>query len=315
MSIWGLTMNEFESAQQVPIGQRRKMSHHCGDGTPLMIGQTQEILWWKCYRCQPVAKVQQKQLTLEQKTALLAADSELSGSITVSYPTDATDDLPVTALSYLGARNVSASVALTRGVKYSPSTDRLLIPQFNGDKLVSISARLMRWRRGDTRPKFLTLGGVGSSVPICINECNDPLADVLVLTEDLLSSWAVAKVLPSASVVSTSMNAVQASTLLSKYPKVIVWLDGDAAGEDGSVAIRRTLELLGKEVMDIWTPLDPKYYSITELTMIIGGALYGRKAIENPKVQGRLSQVNHISRYENPRWEDCRYTGGFQALL
>ena len=309
-------MNEFELAKQVPIGQRRKVPHHCGDGTPLMIGQTAEILWWKCYRCQQVARVQEKVLTLEQKTALLQADKELLGSTTVNYPTDATTELPVTALSYLGVRNVSASVALSRGVKYSPSMDRLLIPQFKDGNLVSLGARLMRWRRGDVRPKFLTLGAQGGAVPICVNTCTDGLEkSVIILTEDLLSSWAVAKVQHSASVVSTSMNAVQASTLLYDYPKVIVWLDGDEAGESGSVAIRRTLELLGKEVVDIWTPLDPKYYSTTELIMIIGGALYGRKAVKNTKVQRRLSEVNHISRYENPRWSDAKYTGRFQTLL
>ena len=308
-------MDEFQLASQVPINQRRKMAHHCGDGTPLMLGQTEEILWWKCYRCQPTARVQEKTLTLEQRTLLLASDTKMMSQKSVAFPQDSTSVLPVTALSYLGVRNVSASVAISRGVKYSPSMDRMLIPQYNGDKLISIGARLMKWRRGDVRPKFLTLGGQGSAVPICINACDNPLEDVLVLTEDLLSSWAVAKVLTSASVVSTSMNSVQVSTLLDNYPRVIVWLDGDKAGEDGSVAIRRTLELLGKEVMDIWTPLDPKYYSITELTMILGGALYGCEAAQNTKVQRRLQKVNHVSRYDNPRWEDAKYTGRFQTIL
>lgn len=308
-------MDEFQLASQVPINQRRKMAHHCGDGTPLMLGQTEEILWWKCYRCQPTARVQEKTLTLEQRTLLLASDTKMMSQKSVAFPQDSTSVLPVTALSYLGVRNVSASVATSRGVKYSPSMDRMLIPQYNGDKLISIGARLMKWRRGDVRPKFLTLGGQGSAVPICINACDNPLEDVLVLTEDLLSSWAVAKVLTSASVVSTSMNSVQVSTLLDNYPRVIVWLDGDKAGEDGSVAIRRTLELLGKEVMDIWTPLDPKYYSITELTMILGGALYGCEAAQNTKVQRRLQKVNHVSRYDNPRWEDAKYTGRFQTIL
>ena len=309
-------MDEFQLASQVPTNQRRKLAHHCGDGTPLMVGQTEELLWWKCYRCQPTARVQEKTLTLEQRTLLLASDTKMMQSQTVAYPADSTSELPVTALSYLGVRNVSASVAISRGVKYSPSMDRLLIPQFNGDKMISLGARLMKWRRGDVRPKFLTLGNQGSAVPICVNVCTDPLEnELLILTEDLLSSWAVAKIQTSASVVSTSMNAVQASTLLNKYPRVIVWLDGDKAGEDGSVAIRRTLELLGKEVMDIWTPLDPKYYSTKELTMIIGGALYGCEAAQNTKVQRRLQAANHVSRYVNPRWEDAKYTGRFQTLL
>jgi DNA primase len=59
---------------------------------------------------------------------------------------------------------------------------------------------------------------------------------------------------------------------MKNYP-VIGWFDGDKAGRNGFVKLRKALSPFGVEPKRISTPKDPKTYSRAAITQFIKDAL------------------------------------------
>ena len=302
----------LDEAKRCPVGTRRHVTHRCGSGEPMLVGQSDTAYWCKCFRCVDGGVVE-KELTLEQKAAMLAADAELKQVPygTVALPPDATEELSAACLAYLGRRGITGSRAKELGLRYSPGSNRLLICVYGGKSNTThygtqprfITARLMGWTRQSTRPKHYCIG----CNDVCILcEAEDNLYDdVIVLTEDQLSAWAVARITDSISCNSTSASSVVLSRCMG-YGTVVVWLDGDVAGIAGAKRIKSRLSLLGKQVVSVQSEYDPKEYSQREIIHIIGEAS-GQQITKDSKAQRKLSSINWDTRPKEHRLRSIRY--------
>lgn len=99
--------------------------------------------------------------------------------------------------------------------------------------------------------------------------------NTVVLTEDILSATKIQYVarrygLPLGEVI--SLNGTKGSDSLSLYlmdKDVLIWLDGDSAGVQGSVKLYRDLQSIAKSVKIIQGEGDPKDYSYQDIQDIV----------------------------------------------
>jgi hypothetical protein len=220
-------------------------------------------------------------------------------------PKDATLDIskwPEDAITYLASRNYSLRNNI-HAVMYAPSIRRLLLPvKGDGDAIIGAFGRLVG--KDSKLPKFIQLGAA-FNIPthVYINNMLN-IARTVVLCEDVLSAWNVSRAINAGSVLGTTVNSTHISTLYD-YDHVVLWLDGDKYGRRGAIAATRLLQLVGKTVTRIDSPLDPKYYSLVELFEIIG-EIFGREVIKTDEAQAILERVPYISKRLNSRTRDVK---------
>lgn len=102
----------------------------------------------------------------------------------------------------------------------------------------------------------------------------DPLPGIVV-TEDILSSVRVGRVLPSISTLGTSLHYNVAQHALNPCERVFIWYDGDEAGVRGATKAKKTLTMLGIPCSIVTTDKDPKEYNNEEIKDIIQAVLCG----------------------------------------
>lgn len=97
--------------------------------------------------------------------------------------------------------------------------------------------------------------------------------EVCVLTEDILSAVSVATTNKYDAIPllgTTPANFPQLVSKLSKYKKVIIWLDNDEAGASGGTELHTRLQMLGSfSVARYFSPLDPKKYHVSKIVEML----------------------------------------------
>lgn len=237
-------------------------------------------------------------MQLSDYADIIGATKAITAQQTYSLPLDATFDVrkwPSSAVYYCAIRNYSVSKN-AHSIAYAPQTRRLLLPVSDGHgRTVGAFGRLIGDYNVVSRlPRYIQMGSTRNIpvAPLVSNMLGD--ISTVVLTEDLLSAWNVSRVIDAGSVLGTVVNHTHISTL-ADYERVILWLDSDKYGQQGAARAVKLLELVGKDVIRVSSPLDPKYYSLSELLSIIGGVL-GREIIKTNEVQEQLQRIAWLNR-------------------
>lgn len=271
----------LEAAQQLPLGGKSAIVHICGTGRKLLI-EHKEAGWaaW-CFRCSEPGFVPKPKPSLAERIALLnrqrEEDRKIEASIKPPMPAEFNPtEWPDEAKVWLYKAGLDNDWLEHLGFYWCPPARRVVIP------VLDKSGALAFWQaRGfdPKRPKYLSPAlPPGVNKPIYeADPCRpteDRRADVLVITEDILSAVKVGEVAAGWSILGTSLNALHEAEI-GKYgaSRVLVWLDPDDAGIAGRRKIVPRLRALGIDAKSVRADLDPKCYPTDEIRRKITACL------------------------------------------
>jgi hypothetical protein len=268
-------------ARKLPCG-RTVRTKCCKDDQSLVISHTEKGYSAFCFRCGKDSSkfvphgARSTEEILRHRREL---ESYLSDRSTLYLPSDFKvmhKDVPSEAWLWFLKSGVSSLLCETYGFGYSESLGRVVLPVRSpkGDLLAVQSRAIYK----DQVPKYVTRT---SGVPNVYFESDDDLLltqefkNSLVITEDILSSARVGRVIPSLSTLGTYLSdKVVVRSAMEQREHVYIWYDGDQAGVDGSHKAKKVLDLMGVPNTIIETKLDPKEYSNDKITQIV-------KSVEN----------------------------------
>jgi hypothetical protein len=274
------------AARALPYGTKTKIRcTECGTDKTLMVSHGTKGCSAYCFRAScgftdfrphgelSLAQLRQRQLDTEA----------LQRSNVVALPSDCTDDLSAPARVWLLKAGVNEHLRSTYGIQYSPRYDRVILPVRKDGKLLGYTARALN----GASPKYIAKfadpsNAVFLSDPKLMLKDTDaqqkgPIEFDLIVTEDILSAIRVGRTVPSAAILGTAFTDAHMSRLRSALAgtrhRVGVWTDGDAAGRNSSLRIRRMLQLCGCEVRPIRTTRDPKFHSNREIRLCLSSTV------------------------------------------
>lgn len=248
---------------EVPVGQSRRFEADCGEGRPLSIyNYGHEVHAW-CFRCGPqgIYTVQESFAErMERMRSQEAAEDVVKGSSALPLPPEFKwEEWPVAAQQWLLKAGITEQSAQELGIYYHQPTRRVVIPIIYKGEVVYWQARSVGGGIKYINPKVSKAGFV--------SEYGE--GSVVVLTEDMLSTFKVAKVTKAICLLGTKLNDKIVARLRELSLPIKVWLDPDAAGRDGALSIVRHLTLLGMDIEMIYSEEDPKAYAESELNEFI----------------------------------------------
>lgn len=258
----------LEVAERLPLGQSKRVNHHCGPGRTLKINHEKQGYSAYCFRCHLKSFTRKERRSLsdfdivQQKTV---TKEVLDGSLTL--PEDFTLDIPDDYAVWLWKYGFDRELSKELGFGYSPKWGRIVLPVYDGSGLRYIQARATEFPV--QQPKYLDLGNKDGVLATF-----GDISERVILTEDILSAAKVGLVSGAASIMGTSMSIKQAMKL-SHCSEIVWWLDGDRAGIRGRNEYKSHFDLLDIKQSFIQTPKDPKKYSRRKITEFINnrGAL------------------------------------------
>lgn len=257
----------LDAAQQLKPGRSRRLPHHCGGGSPLVVYANADGWSCWCHRCQEGGSVA-KELTKEERLAKLTgqanADAEVEADLDPPWPPVRNpEDWPQNAQAWLLRAGFSFNDIRKHGWFYHRKSDRVVLPILSGSEVIFWTARAVEFK---DRAKYL-MPTFADRSKIVARYGSGP---TLVLCEDILSA---AKV---------GMNGVTAWALLgTKVPPgvlvelmrwpgpILVWLDPDDPGQAGARKIRKTLAAAGIDSRNVVSSKDPKLLFHSEIQEVL----------------------------------------------
>lgn len=194
-----------------------------------------------------------------------ALDNVENEDVCPPMPDDITQDYGPDAMDWVSQYGIKAEELYKNNVVYSQRYRQLIFPFFDGRTLVAWTAR--NFREGSQKyftqgaknyaPRiYLSVDNVGSRVP-------DRASRRLVLVEDCLSALKCARVCDSMPVLGVTLPRDLLARLRASYGFLDVWLDSDKM--DNAQRIAEQAKMLGLSTRVLWTELDPKEYSDTQI--------------------------------------------------
>lgn len=253
-------------AQELTLGQRRRVDHDCGTGRTMVVAATPEGWNAYCWRCSdkgfkpaPTPSLAERIARLKEKEAV---DDDARRTLAPPLPADFNpSDWPLYARVWLYRAGLSNDSINAAGLYYNGRLDRVVLPVFQMGKLVYWQAR--GFDKG--RAKYINPSVDKSKLAARFGS-----GDTLVLTEDFLSAVRVGEVTEAWSILGTALSDALAADIAAAKKPVAIWLDPDGAGRKARGKILRTLSLLGVDARIIRTDTDPKLYSLEEITNHVG---------------------------------------------
>lgn len=254
-------MNWLEEAKNLPLGHKTRLEHNCGSGRTLIVNHNLQGYSAYCFRCGEQEFEGKGKQSLQELTRIRELNAQAAQEITsVELPEDLTGDIPLAGRIWLYKAGLTPSTWNEYGIRYSPSMERVYLPVCKDGKPIWFQARAIH--AGQT-PKYLQPSADRSTV-LFESAPIHPTKGVVVLTEDIVSAIRVGEVAPAISLLGTKITTAQAG-YISKYDRVVIWLDSDKAGRVGAANIGRTLSLL-TETTNICTTDDPKLLTKQQIT-------------------------------------------------
>ena len=256
----------LEDAKHLPVGGKARIRHGFESRTNLMIFNNADSWSCWCFACNAGGKV-------KKDSPVLTIEKVIPNKPTM-LPADAVDlmDAPVAAQeishAYLGRRGI-AHFMLGEGIalKYSESVQRVCLEMYgncySGRALCPNPVKAITYSvDGNTPPKF------------GIHPKDSPMWEgrTVVLTEDYLSALKVRHAMQDSVVAVSIQGSGIGKHLIAKLleSKVLIMLDGDAAGVKGSKDIFGKLRgLVDVAVINTPTGKDPKNLSSQELRSLL----------------------------------------------
>lgn len=241
-------------------GQTNRFEHDCGEGRVLKVSHKDDGYAAWCFRCNDSGFIPHPAPSLSERLARLEAlrSAERSASSSVELPTpalcDPQDGWPLAARVWLHKAGLSNDDIIRLGAYYHPPTGRVVIPVYQGDKLVYWQARDPEWKRGTARPKYLN--PPVDKFGLYAKYGSGP---VIVLTEDILSAFRVSRVTEAWSIMGTALAPGVLAALINERRPVVTMFDPDAGGHKASASVTKKLAALGVPCYEASPPRDPKY--------------------------------------------------------
>lgn len=246
----------FDKAQA--LGVEVRYDHlDCGDTKKhLYIKRSPEGWLWICHKCGESGFQANDTLeTLLKKTPTLEDVEEYVNS--VALPHDFSPTLPDSALTWLQRYGILDVEADFWNFGYSDSLNRLVMPIFDGNRLVAWIARSL-YPPSDSIPKYITRGKV-SEHSFRVNT----YMDKIVIVEDMLSAIKVGRVAGSIAILGSYIPNKVIDFIKQDEKEVYIWLDMDKV----NAALTYTAQFTARGIHTgvVYSRLDPKEYNELEI--------------------------------------------------
>lgn len=255
----------------IPIGGRKRLPHDCGEGRPLVVFRKEPESSAYCHRCGKVG-YHERLMSLAERIAAQekakAADNAARASLDLPANTSSDpSDWPADLRNWFYRCGLGPAHLSALGAYYNEDLERCVLPiRDSAGKVVYWSAR-----HASRSPKWL-----GPDVSKGNLDVRWGKGDVIVLCEDVLSSYKVGLVFESTPLFGTKVNDRLINRLLEDTRPVGVWLDNDLGrstganpGQEAAGVLIRRLRALGKQCFNVVSDRDPKFYSRTKIEEIV----------------------------------------------
>lgn len=263
----------LEIARNLPLGHKARVDcPACGEGTntkAMIVSHNVKAYSGSCFACSHQPFEMKGTQTLAEIAELKRINNEslrgTAGEPPV-LPEDFTTDIPLEGRLWLYSNGITETLRTQYSIGYSARLRRVVMPVYDSeDTLKWYQCRALL---DGQKPKYLQPSGDKHSVVFQskLRETEHTTSTVIVV-EDIMSAIRVGDVCNSVSLLGTKATTAQINHL-SKYDRVITWLDSDKAGKRGSTAIRQACGIL-TETANIVTEHDPKFYSKQQVKEIL----------------------------------------------
>lgn len=169
-------------------------------------------------------------------------------------------DWPAEARVWLHKAHLSNDDIVGMGAYWNAAMHRVVLPL---TMLDGSDAWLARSVSREHQPKYIFPKGWHRGGGALV----DGAGRTLVITEDYLSAYRIAQATgrPALALMGTTINQDSVSYVVNAYEEVVLWLDGDKAGKDGSINLRRAFGMFDIGIKVITTIKDPKLLSDYEI--------------------------------------------------
>ena len=245
--------NVLALADQLKLGQKRRVEHDCGEGKTLVVSRTERGTSYWCHRCHDKGWIPAERSLADRIAALNEAtewDGTAQQSLELPGPGKMNpQDWPDEPRLWLYKAGFSNDEIRRHGWYWNPKMERVILP-------VKVDGKTIYWQgRGfDTaRPKALnpTVNREGLVAKY-------GRGDWIALTEDILSAAKVGGVGEAWALLGTVLSYSTALALSEAGRPVLLMLDDDPAGRRGAAEAAKTLNLLGVRNHQVYFGKDPK---------------------------------------------------------
>lgn len=200
-------------------------------------------------------------MSLPERLALLSAlrtaEDEATASLTLPAPQEfdpqAWPDAPRVWLYKAGLSNDDITQL---GFYYCARIERVVMPIYRDGVLVYWQARGFRKERA----KYIN--PPVDRATLCAKFAGRRHSAVLVLTEDILSAYRVARLTTAWSIMGTDIPDAVALDAVRMGVPIVLMLDPDRGGRKGNVQVSRKLRDMGADVNVAHPTRDPKYLTV-----------------------------------------------------
>jgi hypothetical protein len=263
-----ITSTWLPQAELLEPGERKRVDHDCGSGRTLIIKRSDKGLDAYCWRCSAggfkPAPEENWQVRIARMAQERAAEREVAASLTLPTPMNKDPRTwPLEARVWLYKAGFTNDEITRHGFYYVERLARVVLPVWGVGRTVSYwQARgFAPGRAKYINPQVDRSRLVAKYAPLFVEAQQLPL----VLTEDILSAARVGSVTHAWSLLGTAAPAPVEASIIKEGRKVLIWLDPDAAGNNGATKLFQSLRSCGVDCRVIRTDKDPKLYSEQEI--------------------------------------------------
>ena len=240
---------------------------HCGTSKSSIVSNSCRGLSIYCFRC-GFQDFSSHGFRRAEDLDLFKEDTKLKHSQEVKLPEGYTLDIPDKEAVWLYKAGIFPRTARFYKIGYSVLSNRVILPVFHP----TISTKLMYLQMRSTDPKRIKYinpsinrqGIMFYSKGYTSTEYKHDYNKSVVVTEDILSAIRVGVLHQSISLMGTKFST-QMLNVLTKYLKVIIWLDSDEAGINASNKLSNVLSLFDITTVIIKSKKDPKMYCNSDI--------------------------------------------------
>lgn len=252
----------------VAPGRKARVEHDCGTGRTLIVSNGDEGYSAWCFRCNDKGFIPHPAPTLAERLARLvqvrSAEDEATASPALPEPRVTDPQLwPDQPRVWLYKAGFSNDDIIALGAYWNPRLSRVVMPVMRDGEVVYWQAR------GFIKERAKYINPPIDRATLCAKYPGRRHASVLVLTEDMLSAYRVARLTTAWSIMGTVIPPAVALDAVQQGLPIIVMLDPDAAGRKGASNVTRALRDLGGNVAVATAPRDPKYLTIEDTKQCI----------------------------------------------
>jgi len=232
-----------------------------------------------CFSADPFlsdTKTTSPRKTLERLEIIKSYTNKKTNIITnlvkeIRIPKDFNIKIDKVGLLWLMKYGILPDEISTFGIGWSDQYQRLILPVFQGERLVYWQGRTFK-PITKNNPKYLNIRQSGAKnvffrrfsafTKVSTNNCSDMVS--LCIVEDILSAIKVGRYVDSLALLGSYLPKSITGIIKNKYQKVILWLDKDKY-KTAIKEARKINELTGIPVKVICTEKDPKEISNEQL--------------------------------------------------